>query len=31
MTLTADDLTEAARALGEGPEPESPPLKWWRR
>ena len=31
MTLTADDIEQAARLLGEGPEPERPPLKWWQR
>ena len=31
MTLTTNDLVEAAQALGEGPAPESPePSKWWR-
>jgi stage V sporulation protein K len=30
MTLTADDLVEAARALGEGPAPEPEPSRWWR-
>jgi len=30
MTLTADDLVEAARALGEGPAPEPGPSRWWR-
>ncbi|MET0933131.1 MAG: AAA family ATPase [Mycetocola sp.] len=30
MTLTADDLVEAARALGEGPAPDPEPSRWWR-
>ncbi|WP_108250021.1 AAA family ATPase [Planctomonas deserti] len=30
MTLTGDDLLEAARALGEGPKPETEPSRWWR-
>jgi stage V sporulation protein K len=30
MTLTAEDLVEAARALGEGPAPEPEPSRWWR-
>jgi stage V sporulation protein K len=34
MTLTTDDIVEAARALGEGPapepEPEPEPSRWWR-
>ena len=30
MTLTADDLAEAARALGEGPGPEYEPSRWRR-
>jgi stage V sporulation protein K len=30
MTLTTDDLVEAARALGEGPAPEPEPSRWWR-
>ena len=30
MTLTTDDIVEAARALGEGPAPESGPSRWWR-
>jgi stage V sporulation protein K len=30
VTLTADDLAEAARALGEGPAPESEPSRWRR-
>lgn len=31
MTLTTDDLVEAAKALGEGPAPEpEPSSKWWR-
>ncbi|MET1020425.1 MAG: AAA family ATPase, partial [Microterricola sp.] len=29
MTLTADDLVEAARALGEGPAPDPEPSRWW--
>ncbi|WP_210507657.1 AAA family ATPase [Naasia sp. SYSU D00057] len=31
MTLTAEDLAEAARALGEGPAPEDPDIPRWRR
>jgi SpoVK/Ycf46/Vps4 family AAA+-type ATPase len=32
MTLTTEDLVEAARALGEGPAPEPEPesSRWWR-
>ena len=36
MTLTADDIVEAALALGEEPEPEPTPEpepeqpRWWR-
>ncbi|SDH50960.1 hypothetical protein SAMN04488693_101434 [Arthrobacter subterraneus] len=32
MTLTADDIVEAARALGEEAEPEPVPeqSRWWR-
>jgi stage V sporulation protein K len=32
MTLTTDDIVEAARALGErpAPEPEREPSRWWR-
>ncbi|WP_411720582.1 AAA family ATPase [Mycetocola sp.] len=30
MTLTTDDIEEAARALGEGPAPEPEPSRWWR-
>ncbi len=32
MTLTTDDLVDAARALGEGPAPEPEPesSRWWR-
>jgi stage V sporulation protein K len=30
MTLTTDDIVEAARALGEGPAPEPEPSRWWR-
>ena len=30
MTLTGEDLLEAARALGEGPRPEAEPSRWWR-
>ena len=30
MTLTSDDLVDAARALGEGPAPEPEPSRWWR-
>ncbi|WP_150309007.1 AAA family ATPase [Planctomonas psychrotolerans] len=34
MTLTTEDLVEAARALGEGPAPEETqlpePVRWWR-
>lgn len=30
MTLTTDDLVEAARALGEGPAPEPEQSRWWR-
>jgi SpoVK/Ycf46/Vps4 family AAA+-type ATPase len=30
MTLTAEDLVEAARALGEGPAPDPEPSRWWR-
>lgn len=36
MTLTADDIAEAALALGEEPEPETEPTpapeqsRWWR-
>jgi type VII secretion ATPase EccA len=29
-TITADDLAEAARALGEAPAPEREPSRWWR-
>jgi stage V sporulation protein K len=31
MTLTAEDIVEAARALGEGPEPEEREPSRWRR
>ena len=30
MTLTAEDLVEAARALGEAPSTESDASRWWR-
>ncbi|MCU1559887.1 AAA family ATPase [Mycetocola sp.] len=30
MTLTTDDIVEAARALGEGPVQEPEPSRWWR-
>jgi stage V sporulation protein K len=30
MTLTTEDLVEAARALGEGPAPDVEPSRWWR-
>ena len=30
MTLTTEDIVEAARALGEGPAPEPEPSRWWR-
>lgn len=30
MTLTAEDLVEAARALGEAPSTESEASRWWR-
>jgi stage V sporulation protein K len=30
MTLTTDDLVEAARALGEGPAPDPEPSRWRR-
>ena len=30
-TLTAEDISEAARALGEGPAPEQPEQSRWRR
>jgi stage V sporulation protein K len=30
MTLTTEDIVGAARALGEGPAPESEPSRWWR-
>ena len=30
VTLTGDDLLEAARALGEGPKPDAEPSRWWR-
>jgi type VII secretion ATPase EccA len=29
-TITAEDLAEAARALGEGPQPEREQSRWWR-
>jgi hypothetical protein len=30
MTLTAEDIVEAALALGEEPEPEPEQSRWWR-
>ena len=29
-TITAEDLAEAARALGEAPAPEREQSRWWR-